>query len=254
MRNLKILLAGLAVAVALTPLASRAQWKTPWSYSGARGPDHWGALDPDYAICNSGKEQSPIAIDATTKAALPALRMAYKPGPLTIINNGYTAVRVDYPKGNGNFLIVGGKRYELTQFHFHRPSEEVIHGKRFDMVLHLMHQAEDGKVAGVAIMLKAGKPNATVAQLWDHMPQIAGKDTPIPGAVIDPAGLIPADTGYYTYEGSVTAPPCNESVTWFILKTPIEVSAAQIATFAKLYPHDVRPLQPLNGRIVQESQ
>ena len=52
----------------------------------------------------------------------------------------------------------------------------------------------------------------------------------------------------------MTAPPCNESVTWFILKTPIEVSAAQIATFAKLYPHDVRPPQPLNGRVVQESQ
>jgi carbonic anhydrase len=254
LRNRRILLAGLAVAVALTPLASRAQWKTPWSYSGARGPEHWGDLDPDYAACKTGREQSPIDIETASKAALPALRLAYRPGPLTIINNGYTAVRVDYPPGNGNFLIVGGKRYELTQFHFHRPSEEEIHGKRYDMVLHLMHQAEDGKVAGVAILLKAGKPNATIARLWDHMPKIAGKDTLIQGAVIDPAGLIPADTAYYTYKGSVTAPPCTEDVTWFVLKTPIEVSAGEIASFARLYPHDVRPLQPLSGRIVQESE
>jgi carbonic anhydrase len=39
-----------------------------------------------------------------------------------------------------------------------------------------------------------------------------------------------------------------------VLKTPVEVSAAQIATFAKHYPEDVRPVQPLNGRIVKESR
>jgi carbonic anhydrase len=39
-----------------------------------------------------------------------------------------------------------------------------------------------------------------------------------------------------------------------VLKTPVEISAQQVAAFAKLYPHDVRPLQPLNGRIVQETR
>jgi carbonic anhydrase len=51
-----------------------------------------------------------------------------------------------------------------------------------------------------------------------------------------------------------SAPPCTEGVTWFVLRTPVEVSPAQIAAFAKLYPHDVRPLQPLNGRVVEESR
>jgi len=32
------------------------------------------------------------------------------------------------------------------------------------------------------------------------------------------------------------------------------MSRHQIDAFAKLYPHDVRSLQPLNGRIVQESR
>jgi hypothetical protein len=36
---------------------------------------------------------------------------------------------VNYPLGNGNFLIVGDRRYELTQFHFHHPSEKYIHGQ-----------------------------------------------------------------------------------------------------------------------------
>jgi carbonic anhydrase len=228
-------------------------WKTPWSYEGARGAEHWGDLDPDYAACRDGKEQSPIDIRSAEKADLPAIRFEYKSGPLNIINNGYTAVRVDYLH-SGNFLVVGDKRYELKQFHFHRPSEEYIHGKPYDMVLHLMHRDSDGKVAGVAVLLKAGSPNATIQQLWKFMPKTAGKLEEIPGVEVNPANLLPHNTGYYIYQGSQTAPPCTEGVTWFVLKTPMEISAEQIDAFAKLYPHDVRPVQPLNGRIVKESR
>jgi carbonic anhydrase len=39
-----------------------------------------------------------------------------------------------------------------------------------------------------------------------------------------------------------------------VLKTPVDISAEEISAFAKLYPHDVRPLQPLNGRVVKQSQ
>lgn len=247
-------LALITLGLVLAPLPSRAQWRTPWSYDGEKGPSHWGALDPDYALCNSGKAQSPVDIRNARKADLPALRFAYKPGPLTIINNGYTAVRVDYPPGNGNFLIVGGKRYELTQFHFHRPSEEKIKGKAYDMVLHLMHQGSDGKVVGVAVMLKEGRANPVIDRLWTHMPARAGEDHLIPRVTIDPQSLVPKKTGYYRYEGSVTAPPCSEGVTWYVMKTPVEVSRDEIAAFAKLYPHDVRPVQPLNGRAVEESR
>lgn len=170
-----------------------------------------------------------------------------------MINNGYTAVRVNYAPGNGNFLIVGNKRYELTQFHFHRPSEEYIHGKQYDMVLHLMHQAGDGQVAAVAVLLKAGNSNPTIQQLWKYMPKTAVKEEKIAGVEVNPAGLLPYDTAYYTYMGSITAPPCTEGVTWFVLKTPVDISAQEISAFAKLYPHDVRPPQPLNGRVVKES-
>ena len=245
-------LAATAILFSFPP--SYAQWRTPWSYAGDKGPAHWGALDPDYAVCESGKAQSPIAIESTRKKDLPALRFAYKPGPLTIINNGYTAVRVDYPAGNGNFLMVGDKRYELTQFHFHRPSEERIHGVTYAMALHLMHRANDGKVVGVAVMLRQGHANPAIEQLWKYMPQSAGEDHLVPGVTIDPQQLVPAKRGYYSYEGSQTAPPCTEGVTWYVMKTPMEVSAGAIAAFAKLYPHDVRPRQPLNGRTVEESR
>jgi len=244
----------LTVAVALLPAGPRAQWKTKWSYEGADGPDHWGDLDPDYAACKTGKQQSPIDIRNPTKAALPAIRFEYKTGPLKIINNGYTAVRVNYAAGNGNFLIVGEKRYELIQFHFHHPSEEQIDGQPSDMVAHLMHQSADGKVAAVAVFLRQGNANSTVQQLWPHMPQTGGSEHVIPGVEVNPAGLLPSGLAYYTYAGSQTAPPCTEGVTWFVLKTPMDISAEEIAAFAKLYPHDVRPIQPLNGRVVQQTQ
>ncbi len=248
-----------AFLIAVTVLVSsalQAQWKTPWAYEGVRGPDHWSELDPYYSLCSLGKQQSPIDIRAAEKAQLPALQFEYKSEPLKyLINNGYT-IRVNYhdTPGTGNFLIVGEQRYQLTQLHFHRPSEEYIHGKRYDMVLHLMHQSSDGKVAGVAVFLQTGKANSTIQQIWEHMPQTAGKEEDIPGVEVNPAGMLPRDMGYYLYMGSVTAPPCTEAVTWFVLKTPIDVSAEQVQAFARLYPHDVRPLQPLNGRTVKESR
>ena len=245
----------LILAVIIMPARPSPQWKTHWSYDGATdGADRWGDLDPEYAVCKTGKQQSPIDIENAEKADLPALRFEYQSGPVRIINNGYTAVRVNYPPGNGNFLIVGDKRYELTQFHFHRPSEEYIHGRPADMVIHLMHRSGDGEVAGVAIPLKAGRSNPTIGQLWQYMPETAGPEHEIPGIEVNPATLVPHDTSYYMYAGSVTAPPCTEGVTWFVVKTSMNISPGQIAAFARLYPHDVRPVQPLNGRVVKESK
>ncbi|MGA2365633.1 MAG: carbonic anhydrase family protein [Steroidobacteraceae bacterium] len=231
-------------------------WRTPWDYSaGPRGPAHWGALDPDYALCNSGREQSPVNITTTRKSDLPALHFEYHSAPLKFMTNNGAAIRVDFkdPPGSGDFLVVDGKRYELQQFHFHRPSEEYVHGHPSDMVLHLMHRAADGQIAGVAVLLRRGHANAMVQQLIAHMPRHAGLQA-VRDVELDPGSLLPVQLGYYEYQGSQTAPPCTEGVRWFVLKTPLEVGAAQIRAFAAIYPHDVRPLQPLNGRSVLESR
>jgi carbonic anhydrase len=100
-------------------------WRTPWEYDGPKGAAHWSELDPDYAACNTGREQSPIDIRNARKALLPPIRFEYRAGPVKyVINNGHT-IRVNYhdAPGSGNYLIVGDKRYHLTQFHFHRPND-----------------------------------------------------------------------------------------------------------------------------------
>ncbi len=235
------------------PALAQAQWKTPWSYDGPRGSEHWADLDSSYATCRTGKAQSPIDIRAAEKADLPALRFDYTSGPLDfLINNGYT-VRVNY-HDTTNALVVGDTRYYLYQFHFHRPSEDYIHGRSYPMEAHIMHRASDGEIAGVVVMMEAGAANAVVQRIWSHMPTVKGEEHDIPGVSINPLGLIPRTRSYYRYTGSIGAPPCNEGVVWIVLKTPVTVSAEQIEAFAALYPHDVRPVQPLNGRIVQESR
>ncbi len=229
-------------------------WKTPWDYEGSRGAEHWSELDQAYSICSRGKAQSPIDIRQPRKAKLPALRFEYAAEPMNyVINNAHT-IRVNYhdPSGRGSYLVVGNNRYQLTQFHFHHPSEEYVNGKPYDMVLHLMHQGNDGEIVGVAVFLRAGAFNPLIQQVWDHMPAREGQKA-VPGLELDPGQLLPTNRAYYSYLGSQTAPPCTEGVTWYVLKTPIEIAQRQIDAFAALYPHDVRPLQPLNGRKVLES-
>ena len=65
--------------------------------------------------------------------------------------------------------------------------------------------------------------------------------------------LLPKDRAYYTFQGSLTTPPCSEDVTWFVLKSPMKIADGEIAQFAKIYPLNARPTQPTNGRPIEAS-
>jgi carbonic anhydrase len=125
-----------------------------WGYEGEDGPSHWGDLNPDYALCKNGHHQSPIDIRNPQEADLPAIRFDYKDSPLDIVDNGHT-IMINY--GTGSSIRVGGKQYTLKQFHFHRPYEERINGKSYDMVVHLVHADQEGNLAVVAVLLERGE-------------------------------------------------------------------------------------------------
>jgi carbonic anhydrase len=222
-----------------------------WDYGVSQGPDHWGELKPEFAPCKNGHHQSPIDISNPQKADLPPIQFDYKPSPLNIVDNGHT-IMISYSPGS--FITVGGKRYELKQFHFHHPSEEKINGKSYEMVVHLVHADEKGNVAVVAVLLEKGEDNALVHTLWKDLPKEKEKVEFEKDVQIDADGLLPSDHSYYTFSGSLTTPPCSENVTWFVLAHPVSVSAAEIEQFSKLYRNDARPTQPLYGRVVLESK
>jgi carbonic anhydrase len=244
-------LLSIILCAALLPAASFAAEGAHWTYEGKEGPQHWGDLQAEYGACKLGHNQSPIDIRQTTKTQLPALEFAYQPAPLKVIDNGHT-IQVNYAPGST--VTINGVRHELLQFHFHTPSEESINGHRYDLVAHLVHKNADGKLAVVAVLFKQGAENPVLRTVWDALPKEKGKEQEAAGVNIDVAALLPANHGYYNFPGSLTTPPCSEEVNWFVLKTAVEMSAAQLKRFHQLYKHNARPLQPLNGRVVKESQ
>lgn len=236
--------------VALAHLAAHAEGAAPhWAYAGHEGPAHWSELAPGFEACASGHRQSPINIDRTVKTALPALEFRYASAAPTLVNNGHT-IQVNLPPGQ--MLSVGGVSYELLQFHFHTPSEESIRGRRAAMVAHFVHKAADGSLGVVAVLIQPGKPTAAFEPLFRHLPR-EGETVTVAGLALDLAGMLPADLGYYDFDGSLTTPPCSEGVHWMVLKTPVTVGRRQIDAFHHLFRSNARPLQQANERVVKES-
>jgi carbonic anhydrase len=223
---------------------------TDWSYEGKTGPAHWDCLSEEYALCGSGKQQSPIDITESIKANLPALEFNYRPIPLTIENNGHT---IQITTDKAGELKIGDDAYQLLQFHFHTPSEEAINGKRTNMVIHLVHQNAQGELAVVAVLLETGEmANPLIETLWNVIPKTQGK--PQHHEVqIDINQLLPKEKDYYTFNGSLTTPPCTEGVKWVILKQTASISTKQLAQYQAVYTGNARPLQPLNDRKVFSS-
>lgn len=219
-----------------------------WSYIGPRtGPSNWGKLNPTFGLCDSGKEQSPVNLTGAAAQDLEKIKYSYGMSKLQIVNNGHTIqVNVD----PGSWIDAFGDRFELKQFHFHTPSEEQINGKSFALVAHFVHKSELGKLAVIAVLFKVGRENALINTLWERMPDEHGEARTYEQRVISPASLMPDKPGYYSLMGSLTTPPCSEGVRWIVLKTPVELSAAQLARFRKEFPMNARPIQPLNGRII----
>lgn len=245
------LLLGVTCIMLVTFFVSAQEKPAHWAYSGEEGPDEWGKLDSRYAACSSGKTQSPIDIRDAQKTELPVLRFDYNSAPLNIIDNGHT-IQVNYPAGST--LRVGDKTYSLKQFHFHHPSEEHVNGRGYDMVAHLVHADADGQLAVVAVFLQKGQANALIDSVWKNIPKEKKRAVDVSDAAVNATDLLPTDRGYYTFSGSLTTPPCSEGVTWYVMKSPVPLSDAQLGAFAGLYPTNARPIQPTNGRGILESQ
>jgi carbonic anhydrase len=227
--------------------AQEPQHPQHWSYEGATGPAHWGDLNPDYSVCKTGQEQSPIDIVNAIAEKLPPIEFHYLQSPLRLIDNGHT-VQVNYEPGS--YITVSGKRYELLQFHFHHPSEEAIHGRHHDLVIHLVHKDAEGQLAVVAVLFTEGASDAGIKAVVEHLPTVKEQEITT-DATVAATSLLPQTRNYYTFRGSLTTPPCSEGVTWFVLQRPSTLSHSELAALVKLYPHNVRPVQPVNARTVK---
>jgi len=240
------LIAALFLGMAAMASAQNANW----SYEGKTGPLRWGKLDPAFAACSNGHEQSPIDIrGAKLNKALQPIEFHYIAGPIMLEDNGHGIVAHVDP---GSYILAGGVRYNLVEFDFRHPSEETVKGKLSDMSVQFVHKSVDGKLAIVAVRLleDQNRPNALLATLWEHLPKTAGATGRV-ADMVNPGGLLPGDRSYWTYMGSLTTPPCTEGVRWFVMEQQVTLSRDQLRAFTAVFKVNTREVQDPHGRRIE---
>lgn len=204
-------------------------------------------------VCATGKSQSPIDL-----ASPPSIEEGLKVSPFgaikpqyprftqaTCVNSGHGTPQVILPKGitctiGEDTATTAKATLELVQFHFHTPSEHSIDGKHQPMEVHLVHKdLKTGQLVVIAVLCEAkpdSGPNPVVAAALNSCSasNINGEAQPLKPA-INLLALLPTPRSvggrnrpYVTYQGSLTTPPCSETVRWFVLLDSVKVSPSQV--------------------------
>ncbi|KAL0106136.1 hypothetical protein PUN28_016105 [Cardiocondyla obscurior] len=256
-----------------------------FSYEGSQGPSHWGK---EYHTC-VGKHQSPINIEEhnVKNVSLPPLRLIGIDNPCRsyMTNNGHTVMlKTNESKAA---MLTGGplkdRVYVFEQLHFHwgendyEGSEDLINNHSFPMEMHAVFYKEDYKSMNEA--LKHDDGLAILAYLYEISPQpnsiyesiikvlpdieVVGKGKALEQSLLLGDILVPdiaSMQDYFTYNGSLTTPPCLEVATWIDFKDHQQLSHDQLAAFRDLrnpegnkLTHNFRPVQPLEDRVVYQN-
>lgn len=219
-----------------------------WTYEGEEGAEHWGELDPTFAVCGTGTHQSPIDISVSNEKDLTNIVFHYTSSQVNILNNGHT-VQVNYDAGS--YIELDTIRYDVIQFHYHAPSEHVIDGKSFPAEIHIVHKNAEDQLAVVGILLDEGVENSALNPFIDNLPA-EKSDVQDAGVEINANEFLPTLQTTFRYSGSLTTPPCSEGVNWLVMTTPVELSAEQLNKLEDLFENNNRPLQEINERLIVE--
>ena len=235
------------VALLITVSNAFAEGKKHWGYVGEEGPVHWAELAPEFGLCSSGKNQSPINLVNFIEAELPDIEFKYTSEASEILNNGHS-VQANFAPGSA--ISIEGNTFELKQVHFHTPSENQIDGKSFPMEAHFVHVDGKGNLAVIALFFEIGQANEAMAALWSQMPDKAGEKLQL-SSKVKASDLLPKNRAYYRFNGSLTTPPCTEGVWWLVMKNVVSASKEQVDQFSRVMEHpNNRPVQPINARPV----
>mmetsp|Transcript_1309 Transcript_1309/g.5361 ORF Transcript_1309/g.5361 Transcript_1309/m.5361 type:complete len:352 (-) Transcript_1309:900-1955(-) len=232
-----------------------------WSYGEMDGYKTWGGV---CGPTGGGVKQSPIDLSAPLienarvaplppPSAPPMRLLTNWAQPVSVLNTGHGTMQVNYSPGSTT--ILGDKVLQLLQFHFHTPSEHTFDGFHTAMEAHLVHKdLVSGNLTVLGVLLEnKGTPNPCIAASLREGPRAAGDINTRPGT-INARDLLPKKLDYVHYSGSLTTPPCSESVEWYVFRESLQISAAQVVGFQEYLTENRslglnnRPLQPLGSR------
>ena len=188
--------------------------------------------------------------------------VSYKPG-VTITFS---------PKGPVTKIFTHRGEYKLLNFHFHwgdqngRGSEHTVNGVQYDGELHFVHSKFDQSASNtdvdyltvIGVFLQSSETAPVAGTIWEKVMKSTGIGQNIMSGITY-TELLPTNRSYFYYEGSLTIPPCSETVQWMVLQNPIQVPAEILRKLRSL-PADTslnttlatnyRDVQPLNDRKV----
>jgi len=222
-----------------------------FEYEGDLGPENWANLCELEWIACDGQAQSPVNINTSTVIGdgdINNININYGKSTTTIFNNGHT-VQFNYDKGSSTQM--NNIDYNLLQFHFHTGSEHTINGERYPMEMHLVHQDPNTGLLGVmGILFEEGEENKVLAKYINDLPELEDEYF-INNETFKVEDLLPGNIEFYTYNGSLTTPGCNEIVTWYVIKETVTASQEQLEIFSNILHKNYRPIQDLNGRTIR---
>jgi carbonic anhydrase len=225
-----------------------------WGYEGAEGPEHWADLSPEFSVCASGREQSPIDLSGATSVSGEqfdrlvgevVVSADQRAEVLDLINNTHT---IQVTPGVDAAIVIDGVRFGIAQYHFHAPSEHALDGKRYPLEAHFVTSNADGELAVLGVVYEVGEAAPEFDVIVSNLPSGAGEERHLEKLALHAEKLRPMQKTFYAYRGSLTTPPCSEGVRWFVFAEPEQLSSEQLDAIAALLPDNARPLQPLNER------
>ncbi|WKK66661.1 carbonic anhydrase [Lutimonas zeaxanthinifaciens] len=222
-----------------------------WSYEGETSPEHWAELEKNSDCL--GNRQSPInildinVVEDDNKESV--INLHYSPSTILkkVRNNGHS-IQFDFDKGDS--IAYNKINYNLVQIHFHEPSEHTINGIRYPIEIHLVHQSKEKYYTVLSVFGVEGEKSEAIEEMESFLPLKKGEEREINKA-FDLSRIFPENKTYYSYGGSLTTPPCSETVQWVIFKNPIVISLEEVLKLKDNMPlENYRNEQPINNRLV----